>query len=68
MEKEVVEEFQKIKSKKEKYDEIINILKEDFQNKWIPAPLFLEKEEEVNLEIINEEIPENTLVIECKLQ
>ena len=66
MEKEVVEEFQKIKSKKEKYDEIINILKEDFQNKWIPAPLFLEKEEEVNLEIINEEIPENTLVIEFK--
>ena len=66
MEKEVVEEFQKIKSKKEKYDEIINILKEDFQNKWIPAPLFLEKEEEVNLEIINEDIPENTLVIEFK--
>ena len=66
MEKDIIEDFQKIKSKKEKYDEIINILKEDFQNKWIPAPLFLEKIEDENSEIIKEEIPENTIIIEFK--
>ena len=66
MEKDIIEDFQKIKSKKEKYDEIINILKEDFQNKWIPAPLFLEKIEDENSEIIKEEIPENTIMIEFK--
>jgi hypothetical protein len=61
MKEEIQNDFEKIKNKKIKYDEIINILKEDFQNKWIPAPLYSETNE--NTEIIkkNEDVPENTL-------
>jgi len=61
MKEEIQNDFEKIKNKKIKYDEIINILKEDFQNKWIPAPLHSETNE--NTEIIkkNEDVPENTL-------
>jgi hypothetical protein len=61
MKEEIQNDFEKIKNKKIKYDEIINILKEDFQNKWIPAPLYSETKE--NTEIIkkNEDVPENTL-------
>ena len=66
MEKDIINDFENIKRKKEKYDEIINILKEDFQNKWIPAPLYSEKKEQINLENIKEDIPENTLRIEFK--
>ena len=64
MENDIINDFEKIKRKKEKYDEIINILRDDFHNKWIPAPLYEEKIENVNLEIIKEDIPENTLRIE----
>ena len=66
MENDIINDFEKIKRKKEKYDEIINILRDDFQNKWIPAPLYIEKEEDANLEIIKEDIPENTIRIEFK--
>ena len=66
MERDIINDFEKIKQKKEKYDEIINILKDDFQNKWIPAPLYLEKEEDIKVEVIKEEIPENTIRIEFK--
>ena len=66
MEKEILNDFEKIKLKKQKYDEIINLLTEDFKNKWIPAPLYSEKEEVVKLEKINEDIPENTIRIEFK--
>jgi len=58
---EIQKDFEKIKNKKIKYDEIINILKEDFQNKWIPAPLYSETVEDTKVEIINEDVPENTL-------
>ena len=66
MEKDIINDFEKIKRKKEKYDEIIYILREDFQNQWIPAPLYSEREEKKELEIINEDIPENTIRIEFK--
>ena len=64
IENDIINDFEKIKRKKEKYDEIINILRDDFSNKWIPAPLYSEKEEKVDLEIIKEDIPENTIRIE----
>ena len=66
MKEEIQNDFEKIKNKKIKYDEIINILKEDFQNKWIPAPLFSETEEDTKIEKINEDVPENTIKIEFK--
>ena len=65
MEKDIIQDFEKIKNKKEKYDEIINILKNDFLNKWIPAPLYSDKDGgEIEVERIKEDIPENTLRIE----
>ena len=63
MKEEIQKDFEKIKNKKIKYDEIINILKEDFQNPWIPAPLISETDEDTQVEIINEDVPENTLRI-----
>ena len=66
MEKEILSDFEKIKTKKQKYDEIINILTEDFKNKWIPAPLYSEKGEIVKLEKINEDVPEHTIRIEFR--
>ena len=66
MEKDIIADFENLKTKKEKYDEIINILREDFQNKWIPAPLYSEKMENIDLENIKEDIPENVLRIEFK--
>ena len=64
MEKDILSDFENLKRKKEKYDQIINILKQDFMNKWIPAPLYTEKIENINLENIKEDIPENTLRVE----
>ena len=66
MEKDIINDFENINQKTEKYDEIINVLKDDFQNIWIPAPLYSEKEEDINEEIIQEEIPENAIRIEFK--
>ena len=63
MKEKIQEDFKKIKNKKVKYDEIINLLKEDFKNKWIPAPLYSETEEDTNIEVINEDVPENTIKI-----
>lgn len=61
MKEEIQNDFEKIKNKKIKYDEIISILKEDFQNKWIPAPLHSETNENTEVTKINEDVPENTL-------
>ena len=66
MENDILSDFENLKRKKEKYDEIIKILREDFMNKWIPAPLYSEKMEDIKLENIKEDIPENTLRIEFK--
>lgn len=64
MEKDILSDFENLKRKKEKYDQIINILKQDFMNKWIPAPLYTEKIENISLENIKEDVPENTLRVE----
>ena len=49
------------KSKKGQFDKLINILKEKLQDKWVPAPLFVEQDKEIQIEKINKDIPENTL-------
>ena len=66
IEKDILSDFENLKRKKNKYDQIINILKEDFMNKWIPAPLYIEKIENISLENIKEDIPENTLRVEFR--
>jgi hypothetical protein len=52
-----------LKAKKDKLEKIIAVLKEKSQDKWVPAPLYVEGEEEVSVEKINEEVPESTLII-----
>ena len=39
------------------------MLKENLQNKWVPAPSFIETSEIIKTEKINADIPENTLRI-----
>ena len=52
-----------LKSKKEKLEKIIKILLEKAQDKWVPAPLYIETEEETQVPKINADIPENTIRI-----
>ena len=52
-----------LKEKKEKFDKIIKLLLEKAQDKWVPAPLFIESEEEVKKEKINANIEENAVKI-----
>ena len=52
-----------LKTKRNKLNQIINLLFEKFQDKWVPAPLFIETEVERTIEKINEDIPENTIRI-----
>jgi len=42
---------------------LINLLKEKFQDKWVPAPLFVEQDKEIKIEKINKDIPENHVII-----
>ena len=49
--------------KKEKYQKILHSLKVDKQNKWVPAPKYIQIEEEKKDKLINEDIPENTVRI-----
>ena len=60
---DIKKDFNEIKEKNIQYDKIIFLLKTDFQNKWIPAPLYSEPIIDKEIEIINEEIPENVLRI-----
>ena len=53
-----------LKEKKEKYQKLINALEQYYQDKWVPAPLFVETEEEKRIQKINKEIPENTVRIQ----
>jgi hypothetical protein len=46
-----------------KYLETIESIKENFKDKWTPAPEFCKNEEEVNVEKINNDIPEYTMRI-----
>ena len=52
-----------LKVKKDKIDKIVVLLKEKSQDKWVPAPLYIETEEEVSIEKVNEDVPESTLRI-----
>ena len=52
-----------LKVKKDKIDKIVILLKEKSQDKWVPAPLYIETEEEVSIEKVNEDVPESTLRI-----
>jgi len=56
-------ELDALKAKKTKYEKIVSLLREKFQDQWVPAPLFVENEEELQVEKINENIPDNTLRI-----
>ena len=52
-----------LKVKKDKIEKIVVLLKEKSQDKWVPAPLYIETEEEVSIEKVNEDVPESTLRI-----
>jgi hypothetical protein len=56
-------EMDALKKKKTKYEKIVSLLREKYQDKWVPAPLFVENEEETEIEKINPNIPEKTLRI-----
>ena len=56
-------ELDALKAKRGKYEKIVSLLRENSQNKWVPAPLFTESEEESSVEKINTSIPEKTLRI-----
>ena len=56
-------ELDAMKVKRIKYEKNISVLREQYQNKWVPAPLFGEDEEETSVEKINPSIPGNTLRI-----
>jgi len=38
--------FDALKAQKEKYDKNVKILEQFKQDKWVPAPIFIETEEE----------------------
>ncbi len=50
-----------LKAKKEKLDKILALLKEKSQDKWVPAPLYVEAEQEFSVEKVNEDVPDNVL-------
>lgn len=52
-----------LNQKKEKYSKIIYMLNERLQDKWVPAPLFIESQEESKVEKMNSDIPEYTVRI-----
>ena len=52
-----------LKAKKEKYEKIIKLLLEKAQDKWVPAPLYIETEEEIQIQKINKDIQDNTVRI-----
>ena len=54
-------DLNEMKAKKEKFDKIINLLKEKRQDSWVPAPLFIEQDKEFKTEVVNKDIPENTV-------
>ena len=56
-------DLNEMKSKKEKLDKIINLLKEKLQDSWVPAPLFVEQDREIRTEKVNNDVPEFHLKI-----
>ena len=59
----VMKDLNAKKARKQKFDQLINLLKEKFQDSWVPAPLFIEQEKEIKSERINKDIPEFHLLI-----
>ena len=55
----VKKDLDAMRTRKEKFEKILSLLKLKFQDKWVPAPLFVENQEEIKVEKINNEIPEN---------
>ena len=53
-----------LKAQKEKYDKNVKILEQFKQDKWVPAPIFIETEEEKKIVKINKDIPENVVRIQ----
>lgn len=51
------------KKKIEKYEKIIETIKQQCKNQWIPAPLFSKTTEEVKYEKINKNIPAETMIM-----
>ena len=47
-----------LKAKKEKIEKILKLLIEKLQDKWVPSPLYIQSEEEKQIEKINKNIPE----------
>ena len=52
-----------LKSKSEKIDKIIKLLLQKYQDVWVPAPLYVETEEQKKIKKINQDIPPNQLKI-----
>ena len=58
--KSVLDSYQ---SKIQKYNETIENIKENYKDKWTPAPEYIRLEEEDKVEKTNNDIPENTMRI-----
>ena len=56
-------DLDRLKLKKEKIEKIVKLLGEKAQDKWVPAPLYIETEEEREIIKQNKDIPENTIRI-----
>ena len=56
-------DLDRLKTKKEKIEKIVKLLAEKSQDKWVPAPLYIESEEEREVIKQNKDIPENTIRI-----
>ena len=56
-------ELDELNKKKTKYEKVVQLLKANKQNKWVPAPIYIQTEEEKTVQVINEDIPENTVRI-----
>ena len=54
-------ELDQLKVKRTKLEKLIAILREKFQDKWVPVPLSIEGEEDVSIEKVNEDVPNSTL-------
>ena len=59
----IKKELDELNTKKKKYEKIVQLLKANKQNKWVPAPIYIQTEEEKRVQVINEDIPENTVRI-----
>jgi hypothetical protein len=52
-----------MKTRKENFEKLINLLKQYYQDTWTPAPLFVEQDKEIKSEKVDKDIPEFQLRI-----